>query len=61
MCPHCVSCAQVSEKQLYEAEKAFKAYEAMINAMEEEERANPDLLAKSAGRRRRVAQVCGCA
>jgi hypothetical protein len=27
---------QISEKQLYEAEKTFKMYEAMINAMEEE-------------------------
>lgn len=48
---------QVSEKQLYEAEKQFKAYEAMISAMEEEERTNPDVLAKSPARRRRVAQV----
>lgn len=28
--------AQISEKQLYEAEKQFKIYEAMINAMDEE-------------------------
>jgi hypothetical protein len=27
---------QVSEKQLYEAEKTFKMYEAMIAAMDEE-------------------------
>ncbi|GAX85777.1 hypothetical protein CEUSTIGMA_g13192.t1 [Chlamydomonas eustigma] len=50
---------KISEKQLYEAEKKFKMYESMINVMEEEERADPDLLAKSAGRRRRVAQASG--
>lgn len=27
---------QISEKQLYETEKKFKMYEAMINVMEEE-------------------------
>eukprot|EP00955_Chlamydomonas_euryale_P007135 75671-Chlamydomonas_euryale.AAC.1 len=32
-------------------------YEAMINAMEEEERTEPELLVKSAGRKRRVAQA----
>ena len=48
---------QVSEKQLYEAEKQFKIYESMINAMDEEERVNPDVLAKSPSRRRRVALV----
>uniref|UniRef100_A0A6U2HSU7 signal-recognition-particle GTPase n=1 Tax=Chlamydomonas euryale TaxID=1486919 RepID=A0A6U2HSU7_9CHLO len=50
---------KVSERQLYEAEKKFKMYEAMINAMEEEERTEPELLVKSAGRKRRVAQASG--
>jgi len=50
---------KISEKQLYEAEKQFKAYEAMINAMEDEEKSNPDLLAKSPAKRRRIAQASG--
>jgi hypothetical protein len=34
---HIVLCpSQVSEKQLYETEKKFKMFEAMINVMEEE-------------------------
>ncbi len=33
---HMFCVTQVSEKQLYEAEKAFKMYESMINVMEEE-------------------------
>lgn len=50
---------KISERQLYEAEKKFKMYEAMIAAMQEEERSEPDLLSKSAARRRRVAQGSG--
>lgn len=37
---------QISEKQLNEAEKQFKMFEALINSMTPEERSNPDLLAK---------------
>lgn len=50
---------KISEKQLYEAEKQLKLFEDMVNAMDEEERSNPDLLTKSAGRRRRVAEASG--
>jgi signal recognition particle subunit SRP54 len=37
---------QISEKQFGEAERQFKQFEAMINSMTPQERANPDLLAK---------------
>jgi len=37
---------QISEKQLNEAEKQFKMFEALINSMTPDERSNPDLLAK---------------
>lgn len=37
---------QITEKQLNEAEKQFKQFEALINSMTPEERSNPDLLAK---------------
>ena len=37
---------QISEKQMNEAEKQFKAFESMINSMTPQERSNPDLLAK---------------
>ncbi len=37
---------QISEKQLNEAEKQFKMFEALINSMTPTERSNPDLLAK---------------
>ncbi|KAG1654699.1 hypothetical protein FOA52_003924 [Chlamydomonas sp. UWO 241] len=50
---------KISDKQLYETEKKFKMFEKMINVMEEEERTEPELLSKSAGRRRRVAQLSG--
>ncbi|GLC37601.1 hypothetical protein PLESTB_001669100 [Pleodorina starrii] len=50
---------KISEKQLYEAEKQFETYEAIIKAMEEEERTNPEILIKSMARRRRVAQDSG--
>ncbi|KAG2491551.1 hypothetical protein HYH03_010121 [Edaphochlamys debaryana] len=50
---------KISEKQLYEAEKTFEMYEAVIKAMEEEERSDPELLVKSMARRRRVAQASG--
>ena len=41
---------RISEKQLWGAEKQFKTWEAMINAMETEEREDPDLLASSSTR-----------
>jgi hypothetical protein len=37
---------QITEKQMNEAEKQFKAFESMINSMTPQERSNPDLLAK---------------
>lgn len=37
---------QITEKQLNEAEKQFKMFEALINSMTPDERTNPDLLAK---------------
>lgn len=51
--------ASVSEKQIYEAEKQFKIYDSLIKSMKKEERSNPDLLAKSSARRRRIAQGAG--
>lgn len=49
----------VSEKQLYEAEKRMKSFEAMIGSMTTEEREAPELLLKSPSRRRRVAEGSG--
>ncbi|KAK9807143.1 hypothetical protein WJX73_010683 [Symbiochloris irregularis] len=51
--------ARVSEKQLWGAEKQFKKWEAMIGAMTDEEREDPDLLASSNTRRERVARESG--
>ncbi|KAG2433584.1 hypothetical protein HYH02_012516 [Chlamydomonas schloesseri] len=50
---------KITEKQLYEAEKQFGVYEAIIGAMDEEERSNPEVLIKNLARRRRVAQDSG--
>ena len=50
---------QVSEKQLYEVDKKLKMFEAMIAAMDEEERTQPDILAKDLVRQRRVAAASG--
>ncbi|GIL65303.1 hypothetical protein Vafri_19095 [Volvox africanus] len=50
---------KVSEKALYEAEKQFESYAAIINVMDEEERTNPEVIIKSMARRRRVAQESG--
>jgi signal recognition particle subunit SRP54 len=49
----------VSEKQLYEVEKKFKTYAALIASMTPEEREGPELLIKSPSRRRRVAEGAG--
>ncbi|GBF95758.1 signal recognition particle [Raphidocelis subcapitata] len=51
--------SSVSEKQLYEVEKKFKMYSALIGSMTQEERENPELLIKSPSRRRRVAEGAG--
>eukprot|EP00252_Welwitschia_mirabilis_P007346 TRINITY_DN1859_c0_g1_i1.p1 TRINITY_DN1859_c0_g1~~TRINITY_DN1859_c0_g1_i1.p1 ORF type:complete len:552 (-),score=137.08 TRINITY_DN1859_c0_g1_i1:472-2127(-) len=50
---------KVSAAQIREAERSLKVVESMINAMTEEERANPELLAESATRRRRIAAESG--
>jgi signal recognition particle subunit SRP54 len=49
----------VSEKQLYEAERRMKGFEAMIGSMTADEREAPELLIKSPSRRRRVAEGSG--
>lgn len=54
-----VGMAAISEKQLGEAEKKFRKYDAMIQSMTKEERENPDLLAVSSSRRRRIARGSG--
>ncbi|MCS6781874.1 MAG: signal recognition particle protein [Gloeomargarita sp. SKYBB_i_bin120] len=46
-------------EQIQQAEKQLKRAEAMINSMTPEERRNPDLLAASASRRRRIAKGSG--
>lgn len=48
--------AKVSEKQLWGAEKSLKKWEKLIDAMTDEEREDPDLLASSPTRRGRVAR-----
>ena len=53
----CAGMAAISEKQLNEAEKSFRRYEAMINSMTKEERTNPDLLALSSSRRHDLALI----
>ncbi|CAM6082113.1 unnamed protein product [Calypogeia fissa] len=50
---------KVSPQQIQEAEKSLKVMESMINSMTRKERADPDLLAKSPSRRRRVAAGSG--
>jgi len=51
--------SQISEKQLYAAEKQFKIYDSLIKSMTKGERSNPDLLAQSTARRRRIAKGSG--
>ena len=48
-----------TDKQAAAAEKQFRVYESMIQSMTREERTNPDLLAKTPSRRRRVARGSG--
>lgn len=50
---------QISDKQLYAVEKQFKIYDSLIKSMTPQERENPDLLAKSPSRRRRIARGSG--
>ncbi|NET59580.1 MAG: signal recognition particle protein [Symploca sp. SIO2E6] len=50
---------KLSSDQLQQGETKLKQSEAMINSMTPEERRNPDLLASSPGRRRRVAGGAG--
>ncbi|KAJ0088840.1 hypothetical protein Patl1_32544 [Pistacia atlantica] len=51
--------AKVTPAQVREAEKSLKMMEAMIGAMTPEERENPELLAESPTRRKRIAQESG--
>ncbi|KMT06771.1 hypothetical protein BVRB_7g159310 [Beta vulgaris subsp. vulgaris] len=51
--------AKVTPAQIREAEKSLKIMEAMIEAMTPEEREQPELLAESPARRKRVAQDSG--
>ncbi len=51
--------AKLSDGQLKQGEDKLKQAEAMIQSMTKEERANPDLLASTPSRRRRIAKGCG--
>jgi signal recognition particle subunit SRP54 len=50
---------KISDTQLKQGEDKLKQAEAMIQSMTKEERANPDLLASTPNRRRRIAKGCG--
>jgi signal recognition particle subunit SRP54 len=50
---------KINEEQLQEGEGKLKRIEAMIGSMTEAERRDPDLLANSPSRRRRIARGCG--
>ncbi|WP_448604876.1 signal recognition particle protein [Thermoleptolyngbya sp.] len=50
---------KISSEQLEQGEVQLKRAEAMINSMTREERKNPDLLASSPSRRRRIAKGAG--
>ncbi|PRW50902.1 Signal recognition particle 54 kDa chloroplastic isoform A [Chlorella sorokiniana] len=50
---------KVNEKQLAEVERKYKTYESMIQSMTKQEREQPELLAKSPSRRRRIARGSG--
>jgi signal recognition particle subunit SRP54 len=50
---------KMSDSQLKQGEDKLKQAEAMIQSMTKEERANPDLLASTPSRRRRIAKGCG--
>ena len=50
---------KLSDGQLKQGEDKLKQAEAMIQSMTKDERANPDLLASTPSRRRRIAKGCG--
>jgi signal recognition particle subunit SRP54 len=50
---------KMTDSQLKEGEDKLKQAEAMIQSMTKEERANPELLASTPSRRRRIAKGCG--
>ncbi|WP_414622278.1 signal recognition particle protein [Calothrix sp. CCY 0018] len=50
---------KISNEQLEQGQSQLKRSETMINSMTPEERKNPDLLASSPSRRRRIAKGCG--
>ncbi len=50
---------KINDAQIQEAEKQMKRVEAMINSMTKQERQDPDLLAKSPGRKQRIAKGSG--
>jgi signal recognition particle subunit SRP54 len=50
---------KLSDTQLKQGEDKLKQAEAMIQSMTKAERANPDLLASTPNRRRRIAKGCG--
>jgi signal recognition particle subunit SRP54 len=50
---------KISEGQLKQGEDQLKKAEAMIQSMTKDERANPELLASTPTRRRRIAKGCG--
>ena len=50
---------KVTDKQLERLERQYQRYEAMIGSMTKKEREEPELLAKSPSRRRRVARGSG--
>lgn len=50
---------KISPQQIREAEKSLKVMESMINSMTTLERSDPELLAKSPSRRRRIAKGSG--
>jgi signal recognition particle subunit SRP54 len=52
---------KLSDNQLKQGEDRLKQAEAMIQSMTKEERGNPDLLASTPSRRRRIAKGCGYA
>jgi signal recognition particle subunit SRP54 len=52
---------KMSEGQLKQGEDKLKQAEAMIQSMTKEERGNPELLASTPSRRRRIAKGCGFA
>merc|ERR1711920_51053 len=51
--------AQISEKQLGEAERNFKVFQSLIQSMKQKERVKPELLARSESRRQRIIRGSG--